>query len=291
MERDGHLEKEPEEELDDVEEDPLANVLCIKCGKSLSDMANIREAIVGPEPEPPSLVCHGYRLLLASSCVVRDHLDRSRGCGGACARLLELCYETTRPTDPSRKAAHGFPNLRMPSSSRLGNILIVCIALRGAKRSKWQMMIGGVSTMARKCSRESDEAKLFWSLLDESHGGDFLRFYLYCNELIQTTAGVVLNAQGCVFANTYYELKEKVKEFESHAKMRKKVGANPADPPWDRLAAISDADALGFRRPAVRLAAVGGRAGGHGEGAPEGQPSATGGRSQGDARHRRGGRR
>ena len=46
------------------EEDPLANVLCIKCGKSLSDMANIREAIVGPEPEPPRLVCHGYRLLL-----------------------------------------------------------------------------------------------------------------------------------------------------------------------------------------------------------------------------------
>ena len=71
-----------------------------------------------------------------------------------------------------------------------------------------------------------------------------MAFYLYCNELIQTTAGVVLNAQGCVFANTYYELKEKVKEFEAHAKMRKKVGANPADPPWDRLAAISDADAL-----------------------------------------------
>ena len=64
LERDGHLEKEPEEELDDAEEDPLANVLCIKCGKSLSDMANIREAIVGPEPEPPRLVCHGYRLLL-----------------------------------------------------------------------------------------------------------------------------------------------------------------------------------------------------------------------------------
>ena len=112
-------------------------------------------------------------------------------------------------------------------------------AIKVADDDRWGLYYG-----AKMLSRESDEAKLFWSLLDESHGGDFLAFYLYCNELIQTTAGVVLNAQGCVFANTYYELKEKVKEFESHAKMRKKVGANPADPPWDRLAAISDADAL-----------------------------------------------
>ena len=242
LERDGHLDKEEPDPID--EEDPLANVLCIKCGKSLSDMNNIREAIVGPEPEPPKLVCHGFRLLLPPlggerpprsvvwtrrcmraiiGALLRDHAAHGPYQDGR-TRFPEFAYAFFEPPRSY------LDKLSQPERRE---------AIKVADDDRWGLYYG-----VKLLSRESDEAKLFWSLLDESHGVDFLAFYLYCNELIQTTAGVVLVAQGAVGASTYFELKNKVQAFEAKAAKRQETGATPADPPWVRLAAIGDADAL-----------------------------------------------
>ena len=63
-------------------------------------------------------------------------------------------------------------------------------AIAKADDDRWGLYYG-----AKLLARESDEAKLFWSLLDESHGADFLAFVLYCCEMIRGTSGAILRAQ------------------------------------------------------------------------------------------------
>ena len=55
------------------------------------------------------------------------HLTAIPTCKTDWTRCYMIQDETMRPMGPSRRGERGSPNLRMRSSSRLGNISIVCI--------------------------------------------------------------------------------------------------------------------------------------------------------------------
>lgn len=44
-------------------------------------------------------------------------------------------------------------------------------------------------------ARENAEARLFWSLLDETYGSDYQAFFLYSLNLIENIAGTSLRMQ------------------------------------------------------------------------------------------------
>ena len=242
-ERDGEEEDAPAVDGDGVP-DPLANVLCIKCKKSLSDMANIQEAVEGEPPEPPRLVCHGYRVLLPN--IDGERPPRPPNWVRRCMRaIVDAILKDHAAHGPHQEGRSRFPEFAYsffePPRGYLDGLSAADRrqVIGEADDDRWGMYYG-----VKLLSRESDEAKLFWSLLDESHGVDFLAFYLYCLEIIQTTCGASLRAQGAADATTHFGLKEFVAKGEAEAVRRKEVGANPADSPWIQLVANGDADAL-----------------------------------------------
>ncbi|KAH8045333.1 hypothetical protein JL721_12629 [Aureococcus anophagefferens] len=132
-------------------------------------MANIHSAIEGDGPaEPPRLVCHAYRLLLPTSAATAARRQRIRRDARGVVHAIMVDHAMHGPTQDGRAVAK-------------------------ADDDRWGLYYG-----VKLLSRESDEAKLFWSLLDESHGTDFLAFYLYCVTMIRKTATEILRDQGDV---------------------------------------------------------------------------------------------
>lgn len=58
-------------------------------------------------------------------------------------------------------------------------------------RAALPVLGGGAQALAR----ESAEARLFWSLLDETYGSDYQAFYLYAFNLVENVAGLSLRRQ------------------------------------------------------------------------------------------------
>ncbi|KAJ1460703.1 hypothetical protein M885DRAFT_333372 [Pelagophyceae sp. CCMP2097] len=201
--REGELQRGvryDDDDEDQVCEDPMASVLCLKCQKSLDDMANIRAA-VGDEAaaEPPKLVCHAFRSLLPNlngfrpdrqlvwvrrcmrSILHAVGLDHAEPEGSAVAtmylttRFPEFVYAYFEP-DGARLAALKKEERRLQIAS--------------ADDDRWGFYYG-----VKLLCRESDEAKLFWALLDETHGDDFLRFIVHCGASLRKSAGRPLATQ------------------------------------------------------------------------------------------------
>ncbi|KAH8060572.1 hypothetical protein JL722_4682 [Aureococcus anophagefferens] len=188
--------------------DPLSNVLCIKCKKSLNDMANIHSAIEGDGPaEPPRLVCHAYRLLLPNIGGHRPPRHRVDPPRDARRRPRDHGRPRHARADAGRPVA--LPEFVYayfePKRERLD--ALDAVERRGRRQSRRRPL--GLYYGVKLLSRESDEAKLFWSLLDESHGTDFLAFYLYCVTMIRKTATEILRDQGDVcYRATSYEARD-----------------------------------------------------------------------------------
>ncbi|KAH8075829.1 hypothetical protein JL720_10539 [Aureococcus anophagefferens] len=225
--------------------DPLSNVLCIKCKKSLNDMANIHSAIEGDGPaEPPRLVCHAYRLLLPNIGGHRPavaSVDPPR-CAASSAIMVD--HAMHGPTQDGRSRFPEFVYAYFePKRERLDALDAVerRAAVAKADDDRWGLYYG-----VKLLSRESDEAKLFWSLLDESHGTDFLAFYLYCVTMIRKTATEILRDQGdvCYRATSYEKLETLVNIGEEEAARWQRDGTVPSDPVWNRLVSANDQDAL-----------------------------------------------
>lgn len=233
-------------------EDPSEEVikfsmLCVKCKKSLDDIANIRAAVEG-EPEPPRLVCHGYRVLLPNLGGYRPNRSATwvRRCVRAVLHGLLLENVTLGPTQ------QGFPRLPEftyaffePSRAELDALDMVDRrkVIAEADDDRWGLYYG-----AKMLARECDEARLFWALLDESHGGDFLAFTLYCLGTLRKVAGKTLRVQVGVAwrAACYPKLRLEVEQAESQAKRLSGVISAWTDPIWDQLVSQEDQDALAF---------------------------------------------
>ncbi|CAM9714388.1 unnamed protein product [Chrysoparadoxa australica] len=135
------------------------------------------------------LQCHGYRLLLPN---MKGHKpDRTvpwvRSCMRAilrsklwddavlrhqqdlCLRFPEFAYSFFEPSAEAMSAADH------TGKSRL---------IAEADENRWALYYG-----VKALARESAEAKLFWSLLDETQGEDFLTFTLYLLAVIEGIAG------------------------------------------------------------------------------------------------------
>lgn len=223
------------------------SMLCVKCKKSLDDIANIRAAVEG-EPEPPRLVCHGYRILLPNLGGHRPNRSATwvRRCIRAVLHGLLLENVTLVPTQ------QGFPRLPEftyaffePSRAELDALDMVDRrkVIAEADDDRWGLYYG-----AKLLARENDEARLFWALLDESHGGDFQAFALYCLGTLRKVAGKTLRVQVGVAwrAACYSKLRFEVEQAECQAKRLSGVISAWTDPIWDQLVSQEDQDALAF---------------------------------------------
>ncbi|KAH8075716.1 hypothetical protein JL721_1733 [Aureococcus anophagefferens] len=222
--------------------DPLSNVLCIKCKKSLNDMANIHSAIEGDGPaEPPRLVCHAYRLLLPN--IGGHRRGRPRGSAARCVvHAIMVDHAMHGPTQDGRSRfpefVYAYFEPKRARSTRSTPSSAAAVAK--ADDDRWGLYYG-----VKLLSRESDEAKLFWSLLDESHGTDFLAFYLYCVTMIRKTATEILRDQGDVLPRDVLREARDAREHRrggGRALAARRHGA--VRPVWNRLVSANDQDAL-----------------------------------------------
>jgi hypothetical protein len=176
--------------------DPATSVLCVKCKKSLDDMANIRAAVLGSGGGPPGpdgthrVSCEAYRILLPNLKGRRPH--RSIGWLRACMRyilfaklredvnLLGIHGETTR--FPQFIYAWFDRNLRGFRGAELAKELVY------ADEDRW-----GLYYAVKSLTRDNDpEALVFWSLLDESFGDDGVQFVLHCLSIVLSVSGSFL---------------------------------------------------------------------------------------------------
>lgn len=230
----------------DADEDVMKfETLCARCKKSLDDVANIRAAVEG-NPPPPRLICHGYRVLLPNIGGYRPQrsttwvrrcmraifhaaiLENVRTVGNRYPRFPEFAYSFFEP-----KRAE-LEKLKMVDRRKI---------IAEADDDRWGLYYG-----AKMLAKESDEAKLFWALLDETHGADFLAFTLYSLATVRKVAGASLRVQvGCAWQATFHtELRKRVEQFEVDADRLSSVRLAPAGSIWDKLASLEDQDALAF---------------------------------------------
>ncbi|CAM9108122.1 unnamed protein product [Discosporangium mesarthrocarpum] len=193
-----HENKEEDEEEEEEEEEEVgSSVLCIKCRKALDDLSNIAEAL---EMErqlkgQTRLQCHGYRLLLPNleghrpprqipwlRTVMRAILrakvwDDSvlRYKQDLRVRFPEFVYSWFEP-----------PRAIMARADSAAKSKLVA----QADDDRWGLYYG-----VKGLARESAEATIFWNLLDESHGEDYLTFLIYCLAIVEGTVGSLLQEQ------------------------------------------------------------------------------------------------
>lgn len=189
--------KDDDHEEDEDEENTGSSVLCIKCRKALDDLGNIADTLKKERrlKGEPRLSCYAYRLLLPNlkgrrpprtvtwvRTVMRAILrakvwDDSvlRYKQDLRARFPEFVYSWFEP-----------PRAIMTAADARGKSSLVT----RADEDRWGIYYG-VKTLAR----ESPEATIFWHLLNETNGEDYLTFLAYCLSVVEGTAGVMLREQ------------------------------------------------------------------------------------------------
>lgn len=182
---------------EDEEEEIGSSVLCIKCRKALDDLSNIADAL---EKErqlkgQTRLQCHGYRLLLPNlqghrpprtiawvrtvmRAILRAKIwDDSvlRYKQDLRVRFPEFAYAWFEP-----------PKALIAASSGNGKSKLVA----QADDDRWGLYYG-----VKELARESAEATIFWHVLNESNGEDYLTFLIYCLSIVEGTVGSMLREQ------------------------------------------------------------------------------------------------
>jgi hypothetical protein len=163
---------------EDLNLDPIASsVLCIRCKKSLDDISNIREAILGTNSTGQHLMCQSFRVLLPNNKGKRPF--RSNQWLKVCMRsILTSKVDEIQSMMPIGGEISGFPEFVYSwfepyteglDSSKVQN------AMAQADEDRWGLYYG-VKAMAK----DNAEAKLFWSLLDETQGEDGMVFASHC---------------------------------------------------------------------------------------------------------------
>ena len=177
-----------QENDEDLDLDPVASsVLCIKCKKSLDDVSNIREAIIG-KSSLQKLACQSYRVLLPNNKGKKPH--RSVSWLKACMRsiLTAMMVEITALT-PIGESVSTFPSFvyawfepAIDHSSQDSHSVQACH--QKADEDRWGLYYG-----VKVLAKEDAEAKLFWGLLDQVQGEDGLVFLCHCLSVVLSIGG------------------------------------------------------------------------------------------------------
>jgi hypothetical protein len=200
-----------DEEEDEEEEVVVGGgtVMCVRCRKALDDLENIREA-ANDSAAPQRLQCHAYRLLLPN---LQGHRPpRSISWVRFCMRAImfgKIKGDKAIRTAAKAVSAQGagskmrYRPMRFPEYVYTWFESASTQAVPGddggaptydrhvgeeiatADDSRWGLYYG-----VKLLARESIEAKFFWTMLDESHGEDYLTFYTHCIATVVELAGV-----------------------------------------------------------------------------------------------------
>lgn len=177
--------------------DAATSVLCIKCKKSLDDLSNIKSAVMGDakgNKVAMKLQCEYYRILLPNLRGRRPNRTVSW------FRSTLRCILISKMREDVALHAIKGETCRFPaftyswftrdvqamteSGTVAGGGSQVAKALHMADEDRW-----GLYYCLKAMSKEDPEAMVFWTLLDETHGEDGVRFILHCLSIILSLAG------------------------------------------------------------------------------------------------------
>jgi hypothetical protein len=104
-----------------------------------------------------------------------------------------VCFAPTAPSLPQAVYAYFEPT---PKALAAAGGPAGRAELAGeADANRWGLYYG-----VKHLARENDEAKFFWAFLDESHGEDYVAFFLHCLSTLEKVAGDVVTKQ---FSSTF----------------------------------------------------------------------------------------
>ena len=182
------LSEKAEEEKDIHFEEPPTSILCVKCKKSLDDISNIREAIVGPNGNPNvRITCQTYRLLLPN--IKGRRPDRATDWIRLCMRSMLIMK---MKEDVSLLGFKGHPS-KFPQfvyswfEAGHGDQTIDVHMLQQADEDRWGFYYG-----VKALQRDDPEAKIFFMLMDEVLGEDGCSFISYCINVALSIGGETL---------------------------------------------------------------------------------------------------
>jgi hypothetical protein len=228
----GHNNRRPAAETasaDAVGEDEVpTSVLCIKCRKALDDISNIGQVLEderksGTRPRPP---CHGFRLMLPNLSEKDQGLTRRHSVAWVRANMRAILrakawddsvlhfQQGLRTRFPEFVFAYFEPTAAMLGST--SDMESRRALVTEADTNRWALYYG-----VKGLARESPEARMFWSLLDETHGADWMSFLLFVLTVVEGYAGESLTSQwgeSGVIGN-YWQLKDSFAAEEGHGEV------------------------------------------------------------------------
>eukprot|EP00941_MAST-03F_sp_MAST-3F-sp1_P003070 g3070.t1 len=170
---------------DDAEKDSKrgggndANVLCVRCKKSFAEARNLDDLEMSLGDKMKRLPCASFRVLLPNLMGYRP--ERTNGWVLRCIRSIMFSKmkedavasqrggASLRPRMPEFVYSWFHPRVQYRNKRHRDE------ALAEADENRWALYYG-----VKKLSKRLPEAKLFFDLLDETHGEDDCTFYLYC---------------------------------------------------------------------------------------------------------------
>jgi len=183
------ISKMKDDELIAVDlKDTATSVLCIKCRKSLDDLTNIREAILGNNSTGSEgrLQCQAFRILLPNLKGRKPHrtIKWLRQCMRSIllSKLREDVHLQYLKGNLTRFPTYAHAWFVRKAETKGTNQSSKLYAL--SDEDRWGLYYG-----VRSMSKEDPEALVFWSLLDETYGEDGEQFIMYCLSVLLSIGG------------------------------------------------------------------------------------------------------
>lgn len=183
------ISKMKDDELIAVDlKDTATSVLCIKCKKSLDDLTNIREAIMGniASGNASRLQCQAFRILLPNLKGRQPNRSvkwlRQSMRSILLSKMKEDVHLQFFKGNLSRFPAYVHSWFVRKTEGRGASHLAKQLAV--ADEDRWGLYYG-----VRALSKEDPEALVFWSLLDETYGEDGLQFIIYSLSVLLSIGG------------------------------------------------------------------------------------------------------
>jgi len=183
------ISKMKDDELIAVDlKDTATSVLCIKCRKSLDDLTNIREAILGNNSAGSDgrLQCQAFRILLPNLKGRKPHrtVKWLRQCMRSIllSKLREDVHLQYLKGNLTRFPTYAHAWFVRKAETKGTNQSSKLYSL--SDEDRWGLYYG-----VRSMSKEDPEGLVFWSLLDETYGEDGEQFILYCLSVLLSIGG------------------------------------------------------------------------------------------------------
>jgi hypothetical protein len=183
------------------------SILCVRCGRSLDHLEEITKEQANERNK--RVRCLGYRMLLPPLPHGVRPAPRSHAWAQACMRAMLVAKAMHNRLTAEEQLCSRFPEFvhawfaKQPVielTQKERNRLLV-MAQQGVKEEEEKVHEDDENRWAfyakikELAALGSTEANLFWLLLDETHGGDYLVFFLHCLMAILSVAGPTLHGQ------------------------------------------------------------------------------------------------